>query len=214
MVLLNDAPPSAPLPARRLGLTGGIGSGKSTVARWLADLGAWVVDTDAISRSLTGPDGGAMLQIRELFGAAFIGPDGALDRPRMRDLVFRDPTARRRLEGLLHPLIGAETRRLAGLAMPGQAVIYDVPLLVESGRWPAMLDQVMVIDCQEETQVERVMQRSGMAAAEIRRIMAQQAPRPRRLAAADLVLYNDGLTLDELKNSVTSWWSRWHRRGL
>lgn len=193
----------------RIGLTGGIGSGKSTVGRMLVDLGAWLVDTDAISRALTAPGGAGIEPIRETFGPEFIDTAGALDRTRMRDLVFRDPDARRRLESLLHPLIGQETLRQASQALPGQPVVYDVPLLVESGRWRALVDRVLVVDCTAATQIERVVQRSGLAAAEVERIIAQQASREARLRAADAVIFNDGLDLDRLREEVRALWAGW-----
>ncbi|WP_395140670.1 dephospho-CoA kinase [Schlegelella aquatica] len=193
----------------RIGLTGGIGSGKSTVGRMLVDLGAWLVDTDAISRALTAAGGAGIEPIRETFGPEFIDTAGALDRTRMRDLVFRDPDARRRLESLLHPLIGQETLRQASQALPGQPVVYDVPLLVESGRWRALVDRVLVVDCTAATQIERVVQRSGLAAAEVERIIAQQASREARLRAADAVIFNDGLDLDRLREEVRALWAHW-----
>ncbi|MEW6098176.1 MAG: dephospho-CoA kinase [Pseudomonadota bacterium] len=193
----------------RIGLTGGIGSGKSTVGRMLVDLGAWLVDTDAISRALTAAGGAGIGPIRETFGPDFIDAAGALDRTRMRDLVFRDPDARRRLESLLHPLIGQETLRQASQALPGQPVVYDVPLLVESGRWRALVDRVLVVDCTPATQIERVVQRSGLAAVEVERIIAQQASREARLRAADAVIFNDGLDLDQLREEVRALWAGW-----
>lgn len=195
---------------QRLGLTGGIGSGKSTVAGLLARLGAWVVDTDAISRSLSAAGGSAIPALQATFGDDFIDSSGALDRARMRDLVFRDPSARQRLEQLLHPLIGQETVRQAALAAPGQMVVFDVPLLVESGRWRALVDAVLVVDCSVATQVERVTRRSGLAPAEVERIIAQQATREQRAAAADAIIHNDGLSLTELEAEVQGLWNRWH----
>lgn len=194
----------------RIGLTGGIGSGKSTVCQMLAELGAWVVDTDAISRELTAAGGAAIPAIAEQFGPAYIDADGALDRARMRDLVFRDPAARRRLEQLLHPLIGAETVRRAALAQPGQPVVFDVPLLVESGRWRTLVDRILVVDCRPETQVERVTRRSGLQPEQVERIIAQQATRAQRLAAADAVLCNDGVTLEQLREDVATLWRAWY----
>ena len=197
----------------RVGLTGGIGSGKSTVAQMLSALGALIVDTDGISRDLTGPGGHAVPAIRDGFGAEFIDPNGALDRARMRELVFRQPAARQRLEQLLHPLIGAETVRRAALASPGQPVVFDVPLLVESGRWRTLVDRVLVIDCRAATQVERVMRRSQLSAEEVERIIAQQAPRALRLAAADAVVFNDGLSVAELQAEVQDLWNLWRATG-
>ncbi len=187
----------------RIGLTGGIGSGKSTVAAALVEFGGMrLIDTDAISRALTLPGGAAMPAIAAQFGPAFVAADGALDRAAMRELAFRDPAAKRALEAILHPLIGAETARQAALAAPGQALLFDVPLLVESGRWRALVDRVLVVDCREDTQVERVMVRSHLSEGAVRAIVAQQASRTQRRAAADAVLYNDGITLPQLRDEV------------
>jgi dephospho-CoA kinase len=188
----------------RLGLTGGIGSGKSTVASLLAARGARVIDADAISRELTAAGGQAIPSIREAFGADFISPDGSLDRARMRSLAFGDPSARRRLEQILHPLIGLESRRQATLAAQAgkRCVVLDIPLLVESSHWRPRLDQVLVLDCSTRTQIDRVMQRSGLTQAEVEAILAQQASRRQRLQAADHVIFNEGLTLAELGEVV------------
>ena len=187
----------------RIGLTGGIGSGKSTVAQALVALGgALLVDTDAIARALTLPGGAAMPAIAAAFGPGFVAADGALDRAAMRELAFRDPDAKRRLESILHPMIGDETARQAALAAPGQRVVFDVPLLVESGRWRRQVDRVIVVDCSEATQIERVMRRSGLSEAAVRAILAQQASRTERRAAADAVIHNDGLTLEQLHIEV------------
>ncbi|MCW7537167.1 dephospho-CoA kinase [Aquabacterium sp. A7-Y] len=198
-----------PAPAR-LGLTGGIGSGKSTVAGLLAGLGALVVDTDAISRGLSAAGGAAIPALRETFGDAFIDVTGALDRASMRELAFRDPGAKRRLEQLLHPLIGQETVRQAALAAEGQMIVFDVPLLVESGRWRALVDAILVVDCSPAAQVERVVRRSGLPPAEVERIIAQQASREQRLAAADAVIHNDGLSIAQLGTEVEALWAGWH----
>ena len=189
----------------RLGLTGGIGSGKSTVAGMLADHGAALIDADAISRELTAPGGLAMAAIAQDFGPDYLTPDQALDRQRMRALAFTDPTARQRLERILHPLIGQETRRRAQVAADAGArcIVFDIPLLVESAHWRTQLDQVLVIDCSPPTQISRVMQRSGLTRAEAEAILAQQAGRQQRLHAADHVLCNDGITLTELQGLVT-----------
>ncbi len=187
----------------RIGLTGGIGSGKSTVAAALVELGgALLVDTDAISRSLTAPGGGAMPAIEAQFGARFVAGNGALDRAAMRELAFHDPKAKQALEAILHPMIGAETARQAALAAPGQHVVFDVPLLVEAGRWRRLVDRVLVVDCDEATQIARVMARSGLSEAAVRAILAQQATRAQRRAAADAVIHNEGLTLSQLRNEV------------
>ncbi|WP_431260571.1 dephospho-CoA kinase [Roseateles chitinivorans] len=187
----------------RIGLTGGIGSGKSTVAMAMVDLGgALLVDTDAISRALTLAGGAAMPALSTHFGRTLITPEGALDRAAMRDLVFRDPRAKTALEAILHPMISVETARQAALAAPGQLILFDVPLLVESGRWRRQVDRVLVVDCEEETQVARVIARSGLSESAVRAILAQQATRTQRRAAADAVIHNEGLTLEQLKDEV------------
>lgn len=188
----------------RLGLTGGIGSGKSTVAAMLARHGAAVIDADAISRQTTATGGAAIEAVRQTFGPEFITPDGALDRDRMRERVFRDPSARRHLELIVHPLVGLETARQtqAAIATGRHCIVFDVPLLVESGHWRARLDQVLVVDCRPERQIERTMQRSGLTRAAVMDIMASQASREARLRAADMVLCNDVLSLQELDQEV------------
>ena len=196
-------------PARlRIGLTGGIGSGKSTVAGLLAARGATVVDTDLIARQLTLPGGGAIAAIAAEFGADLIAADGALDRARMREIVFADPARKRRLEAILHPLIGLETDRQSEAAA-SRVVVYDVPLLVESGRWRARVDRVLVVDCPIETQVRRVLARSGWAEEAVRAVIAQQATRERRRACADAVIHNDGLDLEALGAEVDALWAIW-----
>jgi dephospho-CoA kinase len=193
----------------RIGLTGGIGSGKSTVAALLADLGAHVVDTDAISRSLTAPGGPALPAIVQAFGPQMIDPQGAMDRSRMRDLVFRDPANRQALEHILHPLIAVQTAHEAAQALPGQPIVFDVPLLAESGHWRDRVDKVLVVDCSEATQVQRVVQRSAWSEAEVRRVLAQQATRDQRRAIADAVILNDQIDLDELRAQVRRVWQQW-----
>lgn len=190
--------------AARIGLTGGIGSGKSTVLRMLQALGAAGIDADAISRATTAPGGAAIPRIAQQFGPAFIGPDGGLDRARMRERAYAHPDARRELEEIIHPLVGEEIARQveAALAAGARCIVFDIPLLVETGRWRAQLDRVLVVDCEPQTQVERVVARSGLAADEVRAIVAAQAPRPLRLAAADIVICNEGLTLEALGYEV------------
>lgn len=174
-----------------VGLTGGIGSGKTTVADMLAARGAAVVDTDRIAHALTAPGGLAIPEIRAQFGDAFLTPEGAMDRAKMRAYVFAEPAAKTRLEAILHPLIRIETERAAEAAN-GAYVVFAVPLLVESGSWKQRVTRVLVVDCAEETQVRRVMSRSGLPETQIRAIMAAQASRSDRLAAADDVIDNDG----------------------
>jgi len=192
----------------RIGLTGGIGSGKSTVARLLAAHGAVVVDTDLIARQLTLPGGAAIPAIAAAFGAGAIDASGALDRLRMREMVFADPVKKRELEAILHPLIGLETERQAAAADTA-AIVFDVPLLVESGRWRAIVDRVLVVDCRIETQVERVIRRAGWAEDAVRRVIDQQATRAQRLACADAVIVNDGLSLEQLADEVAQLWKHW-----
>jgi dephospho-CoA kinase len=174
-----------------VGLTGGIGSGKSAAADAFGKLGATVVDTDAIAHELTAPGGAAIPEIKRLFGGAFIDGTGAMDRQRMRELVFADAKEKQRLEALLHPMIRAESeRRIA--AAPGPYVVHVVPLLVESPGFRERYRRVLVVDCPEALQVARVRQRSGLAEAEIRRIIDAQIQRETRLAAADDVIDNSG----------------------
>ena len=193
----------------KIGLTGGIGSGKSTVARRFGALGALVVDSDAVGQALTAPGGAAIPAIAAAFGADMIGPDGAMDRARMRALVFAQPDERRRLEAILHPMIGEATRAQASRAGAGQAVVFDVPLLTESGTWRARVDRVVVVDCAEATQVARVVRRSGWTAEAVERAIAQQASRAQRRAIADAVVFNEVLTLAGLEAEVDALWAAW-----
>ena len=195
----------------RIGLTGGIGSGKSTVARLLAQQGAVVVDTDLIARQLTLPGGAAIEAIAESFGADLMAANGALDRARMRELVFSDATAKQRLEAILHPLIDIETERQAS-TVDAPAVVFDVPLLVESGRWRARVDKVLVVDCRESTQIERVVARSGWTAEAVQAVINSQASRSQRRACADVVIYNDAIAPERLADQVRSLWQQWTRR--
>ena len=191
--------------ALRIGLTGGIGSGKSTVANMLVARGAWLIDTDAIARELTGNGGHAIDAIRDAFGDGYIAADGSLDRGRMRLAAFADLASRRRLETILHPLIGAEVERLI-LASSAPVDVLDIPLLVESGRWRARLDRVWVVDCSDETQVSRVSTRPGWTAEAARAVIAQQASRTRRRAAADAIVDNDASSLARLEAEVDALW--------
>jgi dephospho-CoA kinase len=188
----------------RLGLTGGIGSGKSTVARLLAQCGAAVVDADAISRGLTAPLGLAIPLIATAFGQSFITASGALDRDRMRALIYADSSARQRLEAIIHPLVSQECQRQAAAAAAAGhgCIVFDVPLLVESGRWRQQVDQVLVVDCSSEVQIRRVMARSQLTQPEVEKIMASQADQLDRLGAADCVIFNATLSLDQLANEV------------
>lgn len=174
-----------------VGLTGGIGSGKTTVANMFAARGAAIIDTDQIAHELTMPTGIAMPAIARQFGTEFVAPDGSLNRARMRARVFADPAEKNRLEAILHPLIQSECDRAAQQAQ-GAYLMFVVPLLVESGYWKKRVSRVLVVDCPEPLQVQRVMARSGLEEAQVRAIMAVQATRAQRLAAADDIVSNEG----------------------
>lgn len=188
----------------RLGVTGGIGSGKSTIARMLADCGAVCLDADEHARSVTASGGAAIACIRQTFGPDFIDASGALDRARMRQAAFSQPQIRLQLQAIIHPLVGQYMHEQAALAAArGVAlVVFDIPLLVESGHWRSQLDAVAVVDCQEETQIERTMRRSHLQRQSVEKIMATQASRTQRRAAADIVLYNDGTSLAQLQYQI------------
>ncbi len=197
--------------SQRWGLTGGIGSGKSTVSTMLQTCGAVVIDTDALSRALTAPGGAALPAIRTAFGASMIDAHGALDRARMRSLVFGDAGAKLTLEAIMHPLIGDETQRLAQSAIDAQApvVVFDVPLLAESKSWRDRVDKVIVVDCLESTQVARVSHRPGWSVQAAQGVLSQQATRTQRRAIADAVIHNDGIDLHALDAHVKDLWLRW-----
>jgi len=183
-----------------VGLTGGIGSGKSAAADEFARLGATVVDTDVIAREVTAPGGAAIPALRGLFGPEYFDPSGAMDRSRMRAKVFTDPAAKKSLEALLHPMIRTESERQIAAAT-GPYVVYVVPLLVESGNYRSRVDRVAVVDCPEDVQLERVRRRSQLPEDEVRKIIASQVPRGQRRAAADDLIDNGG-TLDALHKRV------------
>lgn len=189
----------------RLGLTGGIGSGKSTVAGMLTALGAVVIDADAISRSLTTTHGAAIETIKQQFGEAMISADGSLNRNCMRDLVFTDSDAKNRLESIIHPLIKLEIQRQeqSAISLGTKLIVYDIPLLVESTNWRPVLDQVLVVDCLEQTQIERVMARNTLEQEDVKKIIANQASRKMRNSAADIVIFNDSITVEQLREQVT-----------
>lgn len=191
-------------PALRLGLTGGIGSGKSTVARMLAELGATVVDADAIAHDLTALGGLAMPSIAAAFGRELITPTGALDRERMRLLAYADAGERKRLESIIHPLVAQETLRLTMKATDQgcPCIVFDIPLLVESSTWREKLDWVLVVDCTAEVQISRVMARSHLTRADVQKIISSQAGREHRLGAADAIIFNVKLSLDKLAREV------------
>jgi dephospho-CoA kinase len=184
-----------------VGLTGGIGSGKSTVADLFAKRGVTLVDTDVIAHRITAPRGLAMPSIATEFGPSFVTSDGSLDRARMRALVFSDENARKRLEAITHPLIRAETERQRQQA-PGPYVIVVVPLLVESGSWKTRVNRVLAVDCSVETQIARVMRRNAFTREQVLAIIARQTTREARLAAADDVIVNDNRSLEELDVDV------------
>lgn len=185
---------------QRLGITGGIGSGKSTVAHMLAELGATVIDADAISRAATAAGGAAIAALTDAFGPAILTADGALDREQMRALVYSNADVKKRLEGIVHPLVGFAIAQQAQQAEANAApcVVFDIPLLVESPHWRQSLHRILVIDCTEATQVARVVARNALSAFDVKKIIAAQAPRAHRLAAADCVLFNDGVPLTHL----------------
>lgn len=194
----------------RIGLTGGIGSGKSTVAGFWVEAGATLIDTDAIARRLTLPGGAAMPAIAAEFGAAMVAADGALDRARMRELAFADASAKRRLEAILHPLIGQQTEAEAAAAVT-DLIVFDIPLLVESGRWRAKVDRVLLVDCDEQTQIARVIARSAWDRAAVEAVIEQQAPRTLRRACADAVIHNEGLDLERLREQVLTLAAHWRK---
>ncbi|MDB5806180.1 MAG: dephospho-CoA kinase [Betaproteobacteria bacterium] len=178
-----------------VGLTGGIGSGKSAAGAEFEKLGVAVIDSDAIAHALTAPGGAAIEPVRAAFGAAFIGANGAMDRGRMREHVFNAPAERARLEAILHPLIRTETAAQARAATSAYVVLM-IPLLVEAARrdpdWRTRFDRIAVVDCSEATQVRRVMARNGYTEEAVQRILSAQASRADRLAAADDVIDNEG----------------------
>jgi len=175
-----------------VGLTGGIGSGKSTVAEFFRECGAAVIDTDAVSHQLTQAGGAAIPAIHSAFGDNYIDDAGAMDRQRMRQLVFADTEARQRLEAILHPMIRAELLVQAGATADATYLLLVVPLLLEAAGYIELVQRILVVDCAEEAQVERTVRRSGLDAAEVRAIMAQQIGRNARLLRADDIIHNDG----------------------
>jgi dephospho-CoA kinase len=199
--------------ALRLGLTGGIGSGKSTVAHIFTKLGAALIDADAISRGVTAPNGAAIASLAAEFGAGFITPEGALDRDKMRNLVYANASARKRLEAIVHPLVGQEITAQAHKATQAgsRCLVFDIPLLVESTHWRQQLHRVLVVDCPEERQIERVMARSSkegsaMTRESVQGIIRSQATRAQRLRASDAVIFNDAINLTQLEAEVTELW--------
>ena len=203
---------AAPSAGLVMGVTGGIGSGKSTVAALLVAHGATLVDTDAIAHGLTAPGGAAMPALRQRFGDTVAGADGALDRAQMRQLVFADPQAKLALEAILHPMIGSTALAQAAAAQasrPGAVVVFDVPLLTATSPWRSRCQRILVVDCSAATQVQRVMARSGWTAEQVQRVIDQQTPRAARRAIADAVLHNDGLSPAALAAEVAALWRHW-----
>ena len=188
----------------RLGLTGGIGSGKSTVAKILVEQGATLIDADDISRATTASGGAAITSIAAQFGPGVVNADGSMNRDAMRQRIFSDSNARQQLEAIIHPLVSNESARQAEVARQAGCalLVFDIPLLVESSRWRSQFDKVLVVDCEVTTQISRVMQRSGWTQAMVENVIASQATRTQRLAAADLVIYNNALRLDDLAAQV------------
>ena len=183
-----------------VGLTGGIGSGKTTIANMFAELGAYLVDTDLIAHALTKENGTAISAIENAFGSDFILPSGAMNREKMRQHVFSQPNEKKRLEAILHPLIREKTEA-AAKDSTGIYTIFVVPLLVESGSWKLRVSRVLVIDCSEQTQLQRVMNRNGMTQDQVLAIMQTQASRDQRLSAADDVIVSEE-SLDKIKAEV------------
>jgi dephospho-CoA kinase len=191
----------------KLGLTGGIGSGKSTVAAILARLVATVLDADAVSRQASAAGGAAIPAISQAFGSTFIAADGSLNRDAMRALIFTDASAKARLEAIIHPIVGQQMGLLEQQAMATACplLVFDIPLLVESPRWRHRLGLVMVVDCDVETQIQRVMQRSAWSREQVQQAMNAQAGRALRLRAADVVICNEGIDIHTLEQQVRQW---------
>ena len=205
---INKLPSKAgDFPILRVGLTGGIGCGKSAVANILESCGAAIIDTDLIAHEITAPQGVAIPRIAQHFGSEMIRPDGSLDRSKMRELIFNDPAAKLALEQITHPLIRqiGEKRAYAALQQKPPYLVFVVPLLVESGQWllqePPRIDYVVVVDCPESQQISRVQRRSGLSTEVIHKIMASQAKREDRLAVANYVIENQG-SLSELEDKT------------
>ncbi len=195
----------------RIGLTGGIGSGKSTAAKVLAQLGAAVIDADAMARSVTAPGGPAIAPLRAAFGEAVLDAQGGLDRQRMRELAFTDAQVKKQLEAIVHPLVkqAIDQEAQSALAAGARVLVFDIPLLVESGRWRSQVDGVLVIDCSTDTQIARVQARNGWPREQILAVIQAQATREQRQAAADWLILNDGLGLDDFEAAVAHLAQQW-----
>jgi dephospho-CoA kinase len=190
----------------RLGVSGGIGSGKSTVCQMLEHQGACVIDADAISRASTAAGGSAIAAIQAAFGPDFLDANGAMDRTLMRQLVFSQPQARAQLEAIVHPLVAMEVERQTHKAITFgvRCIVFDIPLLVESRHWRKNLDRVLIVDCSTPTQITRVMQRNGLSTSEVENIIQAQSTRQQRLQAADFVIFNEDKNLFEIKRELES----------
>ena len=195
----------------RIGLTGGIGSGKSTAAKVLAQLGAAVIDADALARSVTAPGGTAIPALRTAFGEAVLDAQGGLDRQRMRELAFTDAQVKKQLETIVHPLVkqAIDQEAQSALAAGARVLVFDIPLLVESGRWRSQVDGVLVIDCRTDTQIARVQARNGWPREQILAVIQAQASREQRQAAADWLIVNEGLALEAFEAAVAEWAQQW-----
>ena len=193
-----------------IGLTGGIGSGKSSVAGFFQTWGATIIDADQISRDATAAGGLAIDSIEKAFGGQVITTERALDRAAMRELVFQDPQAKQNLEFIIHPIVRAEMQRQA-LAAQGLYVVFDIPLLIEGLlRYQGFLNRICVVDCEEDTQIQRVTQRSGLSPEMVRQIMQSQASRAQRLAHADDVIHNGAhTTLENLQHQCQQLHNQW-----
>jgi dephospho-CoA kinase len=193
--------------AIKLGLTGGIGSGKSTAAKALQKTGAALLDADAVSRSATAPGGIAIAAIALQLGSAYIDAAGGLDRNAMRALIFSHPDAKKQLEAIVHPLVAheLETQSQAAMKAGCPLLVFDIPLLVESSRWRSQLDFVLVLDCLPHTQIQRVIERSGWNQTQVEQVMQTQASRAFRLRAADGIIYNEGIDIDTLEDQVNQY---------
>ncbi len=192
--------------ARHIGLTGGIGSGKTTFCLLLQIRGAAIIDSDQIAKQVTGPRGDAMDAIAQTFGREYVDDTGALDRARMRQLAYSTPQAKSALEAIVHPLVSLHSSQQAQAAEASGAriIVFDIPLLVESGRWAQRLDSIVVVDCPEHLQIQRVMARNGLERATVESILAAQAPRRIRRASADIVIDNgDNCSLADLQQLAT-----------
>lgn len=189
----------------RVGLTGGVGSGKSVVARWLAELGAVVVDADVLAREVVAPGTAGLAEVVAEFGEGVLHPDGSLDRPKLGEIVFADPSARKRLEAIIHPKVRARAAEIERAAPPDGVVVHDIPLLVETGQTDRF-DVVVVVDVPEDVQVERLTAMRGMSEPDARARIGAQATRDQRLAAATYVLDNSG-TLERLREQVEHLWT-------